>query len=88
MKVYSVKLTKIESTHTKLRTNEVEGFTIELPEVGKSFGMVSESLSDKMEGRLVTTSLIQELDKKDSVYTFKTKNSIYRLDVSGTQEID
>lgn len=87
MLVHKVRLKKIESSHTKLRTNEVVGITNELPTVGESFALVGESLTKGMDARLVHTTEIQSVDLKDSKYTFKTHNSTYELEILSTEEI-
>jgi len=89
MKIFKTLLTKVESNHTRLRTNEVEGTTIALPEVGKSFALVGKSLTEGAPFRLVNTSEITEVEKlSEDELQFKTLNSIYKLKVLGTEEID
>lgn len=88
MIAHKVKLTKIESNHNNLRTNEIEGVSLDLPEVGKSFYLVGESLTEGMDARVVTTTEIKSLEKTDNEYTFKTLNSTYKLEVLGTEEIE
>lgn len=89
MKAFKVVLTKVESTHNNLRTNEVDGLTLALPEKGKQFQMTGESLTKGASIRCVTTTEIKELDiEGDSDYTFKTLNSTYKLKVTGVEEIE
>ncbi len=78
-------LRKIASTHDKLRTNEVKGDLLYLPEIGTSVIMFSEPL-DPNEGntRMVKTSPVVELTllQKD-LYSITTRNSTYELEVLG-----
>ncbi len=76
-----VKLTKISNNVNDLRTNSVEGTTGKMPVVGSYFSMAAESLTPENNVRLVSTSLIQEIDQiSDSEVVFKTLNSTYRLE--------
>lgn len=70
-----VKMTKLSDNQNALRTNEIEGFCFELPQVGQPFVMYGEGI--EFGTRIVSTSLVQEVaDNK-----FKTLNSQYQLDV-------
>jgi hypothetical protein len=88
MKVYKVKLTKVESNHNNLRTNEIEGITQELPSVGKSFQLVGESLTQGMNARIVYTTEIQFVENMGNEYMFKTLNSTYKVEVLGEETVD
>jgi hypothetical protein len=85
MKVYEVRLTRVESNHNRIRTDSVEGMTSELPVVGKSFCLIGESLTEGMNARLVTTSKITKVDQNGDEYTFNTLNSTYKIEVLGTE---
>ena len=75
-----VKLTKIESTHSNLRTDTVEGMCTNLPEVGMSFVLWSEPLTTGHHYRQVATSPVQSVEVLSAdVLRFKTLNSIYEL---------
>lgn len=88
MKAYNVVLKKIESNHNNVRTNETEGQTLSLPEVGKNFSLVGASLTPGLTHRVITTTEIKEVESKgDGSYIFKTLNSTYGLVVTGTEEI-
>lgn len=78
-----VKLKKIESTHNNLRTNEIEGKTTHIPEVGHPFQIFGESLTEGNDFRCVTTTEVKESEyKEDSrIFTFKTLNSLYELEI-------
>lgn len=79
-----VKLTKIESTHNNLRTNDMIGEMICLPEVGRGIVVLNDQPLDPTVGdhRKIETSPVTEiLEKSDNMYKFKTLNSIYRLDI-------
>ena len=90
MITYKVILTKIESNHSRLRTSDVLGNTLELPQVGKSFYLVGESLTEGMIARVVTTSEISsvEVSEDGKEFTFKTQNSTYKVQVLGTEEVE
>jgi hypothetical protein len=78
---YRVKLTKIESNHNNLRTNEVVGVTNKLPEVGMRFQMLAAPLQTG-HVRYVDTSPIQNIFKvDDNTQTLHTMNSIYEFEV-------
>lgn len=88
MKAFKVILTKIESNHNNLRTNEVDGLTLEIPEKDKSFHMTSTPLTEGASIRSITTTPVKEVDKiTENLYTFKTLNSTYSLEIYGTEEI-
>ena len=76
-----VKLTKIESTHTNLRTNEMEGRTGSIPEVGHDIRIFGEGIEFGM--RMIHTTEVKEstFDKETKIFTFKTQNSTYSLEV-------
>jgi len=78
--MYEVRLVKIQSNHNNLRTNEIVGKCMELPEVGKTFLMTAPPLE---EGnlRIVLTTEIKECSflKEESKYLFQTQNSKYEL---------
>jgi len=78
-----VKLKKIESTHNNLRTDNIEGKTTRIPEIGHPFQLFAESLTEGGDFRSVTTTKIQESEyKEDSrTFVFKTLNSLYELEV-------
>lgn len=78
-KTYMVKLTKIRSDHQNLRTDEIKGATLTLPEKGKSFQLFGEGL--EFGTRVVTTTEIQVVDKIGNEYEFSTLNSTYKLEV-------
>lgn len=89
MTVYKVKLTRIESNHTNLRTDSVEGFTLQLPIKGSGLRVVGDSLTPGMSARVVNTSEIQSVDiKSDKEFDFTTLNSSYKLEVLGVEEIE
>lgn len=87
MKAYKVLLTKIESSHTNLRTPTVEGLTLELPVVEKNFSLSAAPLTPGAIVRRIDTTAIQEVVQEGSVYTFRTLNSTYKVEVLGTEEV-
>jgi len=83
MKTLNVKLTKIESNHNNLRTNDMVGTTSAIPEVGHEFSIFGESLSFHGGGRVIHTTIVKESDFNEDTKTFrfKTQNSTYELEV-------
>lgn len=88
MRIFKVLLTKVESNHNNLRTNEIEGATLALPEIGKGFDMSGEPLDPAMAVRVINTTEIKELEQNGDEFTFKTLNSTYKLKVLGTEDIE
>lgn len=81
MKRYQVVLEKVRSTHNNLRTDKVEGVTLELPKKGEYFSVVGESLTPGATARVVTTTEIQNVEQMGDEYMFTTMNSTYKLTV-------
>jgi len=89
MIAYKVILTKVDSTHKNLRTNSIEGKSIDLPEVGKVFFLIGEALTSGATSRFIQTSEISSVKKTgEDEYVFKTLNSTYNLKVLGTDLVD
>ncbi len=77
-------LTKLSSIHDNLRTDEVEGVTDKIPEVGQEFHLVGEALIErKGYARLIVTTKVKEvrLHPDDGSLEFWTENSHYGLQV-------
>jgi hypothetical protein len=88
MKTFNVTLTKIESTHNNVRTNETTGHTLALPEVGKNFFMTAPPL-ESGGVRMINTTEIKEVEiHSETEFTFKTQNSTYKVQVLGTEIIE
>lgn len=72
-----------------LRTDQVRGFFKKLPEVGESFLISSESLTEGKNVRLVRTSEVREVQSslEGSFFSirFKTLNSTYELSVDALE---
>lgn len=76
------RLFKISSTHSNLRTDQVDGECIGVPMVGDCFVMTSEPLTEGADVRIVATTTIREVAKlTKNLYEFKTRNSTYRFEV-------
>jgi len=75
-------LIKIESIHNNVRTDEMEGYCLDLPQLGKSFRIISlgGGLSVPSSDRMISTTSVNKMELIDD-YTveFRTKNSTYRL---------
>jgi hypothetical protein len=74
-KFFKVKMSRIESSHQNLRTDEIEGYASSLPLVGENFILLSKGLEVGV--RVVRTTPVTEL--RDS--SFKTQNSTYGFEV-------
>ncbi|NJO48254.1 MAG: hypothetical protein HC840_00900 [Leptolyngbyaceae cyanobacterium RM2_2_4] len=77
----NVKLTKIESTHNNLRTNEMVGKTGSIPE--KDYDIIVFGKGIEFSTRVIQTTVVQEsnYDKETKTFTFKTQNSTYTLEI-------
>jgi len=84
--IYKVRLTKVRSNHTKLRTDTIEGETVSLPEKGKSFTLIADPLNPNADFRSVYTTPIELVEKIDGEFMFHTLNSTYKLEVLGQSE--
>ena len=77
-----IKLTKIESKNDNLRTKEIEGNAPYLPEIGLSFVMFAEPLTEGTHIRQVTTSVVESMNKiSANKIRFKTMNSTYEIEI-------
>lgn len=76
-----VRLTKIKSNHTNLRTDKVDGFIGARPKVGETIILVGAPLASEATARLVHTTKIQTIntvnENKDII---ETRNSTYELE--------
>jgi hypothetical protein len=79
-------LERLESSHRHLRTDSITGMFAEPPRAGVSFSMVGESLTPEMDLRLVITSPVLDVEIDAMSYTFRTRNSTYRLTPAPSQE--
>lgn len=82
--MHKVRLTKIQSEHNNVRTNEVVGVTSSLPKIGDRFQMLSEAI-DKSQGanvRYIETSPVESLKSScENTIIMKTHYSTYELEV-------
>ncbi len=72
-----VRLVKIKSSHSNLRTDEIVGDAAQLPKIGYPFIMSAEPLETAAGMRYVKTSTVTMIDGE----VFHTLNSEYRLEV-------
>jgi hypothetical protein len=80
--MYYVTLKKIESTHSNVRTDQINGLATELPVVGQQFFMYSsEVLTEGTNVRHIHTSEIKDVkvDAQTGEIVFRTQNSLYAL---------
>jgi len=74
-------LTKLSDNKNALRTNNIEGDYSNAPSVGKSFTIFGEPLTKEADVRIITTSMVEEISaEEDHSITFRTLNSLYRLE--------
>ncbi len=80
-----VKLTKLSNNHNNLRTKEVIGSADKLPVVGERFVMTSRPLDQGASVRLISTSpvtgIYHDFNLHSELYTIKTENSTYLIEV-------
>jgi hypothetical protein len=81
-----VLLERLDSTNNALRTNNIEGYTLAEPQVGACFLMFGEPLDPAADARMVSTSLIQSVERDGEVFTFTTLNSTYRVTILDRQQ--
>lgn len=84
LKIFDIKLTRLSTTPTKLRTPVVIGTCDYLPKVGTSFLMFSKPIDPLADMRIVETSKITSVSMlvKDKHYMFTTETgSEYELNV-------
>ncbi len=77
--IHKVIFRKIKNNHNRLRTDEIEGETEELPTEGKAFTMFGEGLEFGV--RVINTSLAIKVEKSFNLYTFETASgSVYQVE--------
>lgn len=81
MSEHRVTLTKLESDHNNLRTSVIEGTCQAMPRVNESFRMLAEALEISAGVRIIVTSRVKKVTKKEGSYIFETQNSRYMLAV-------
>lgn len=82
MKKY--KLIKISSSHKNLRTDEFVGFSASPVCVGNIFRIFNnEPLDEKASYRVITTTPVATITKKENKTFFTTRNSEYSLEELG-----
>lgn len=76
-------LTRIESIHSNLRTDEVFGETKDLPMIGKSFVMSADPINENAFIRVIETSPVKEVrhHTEEGSLEFWTNNSHYGLQI-------
>jgi hypothetical protein len=82
LKTYRVLLEKV-SNGEALRTSSVTGMCFQLPVVNQPFKVFGEPLTSGTDVRMVSTSLVQEVnvDKDKGLYVVKTLNSTYNVTI-------
>lgn len=81
-------LSKVETNHNRVRTDEVSGEFYSTPEVGKNFIIFGEALCPVVKSaggfRQVHTSTVQKVDFNAELneFIFRTLNSTYKLRIT------
>lgn len=79
--IMRAKLTRIKSSHQNLRTDEVVGELLYLPEIGGPIRMAAEGL--EFGTRVIVTSPVIDIEQPDdSTYICETANSIYHIHIN------
>lgn len=79
-KEYKVRFQKISNNHNRLRSDDIEGVTNELPTEGKSFVFFGKGL--EFGTRVVNTSPVKIVLQKDDEYILHTESgSIYQVNL-------
>lgn len=74
-KMYKVRILCVSRPGgTVFRSDEIEGWTDKLPEVGLQFCMVGEPLDPAYDGRWVNTSLVVDMCWEENLIDFKTES--------------
>lgn len=78
-----VVLTRLQSSHQNLRSDEIEGTAPSLPQVGKNFILFGDPLAKGAIARLVATTPVKRIepDPDNGSMEFWTANSHYGLQV-------
>jgi len=80
-------LTKLSDNKNDMRTQSASGTFENPPTMGQPFQLFAQSIDPKMNLRVITTSLVQEItETEDTVIEFKTEFSHYRLETKWSQE--
>lgn len=74
-------LIKISNNDNALRTDSMEGEFEFFPKIGTSFRIFGESLTADGDIRIVTTSVVKNVEQIENIYRFQTLNSTYKLEV-------
>ena len=74
------RLTKIFSTHDRVRTNVVEGELKFTPTVGFPLQMIAPPLDKQADARFICTTPIKKIEEKDGKQMIHTANSLYSLE--------
>lgn len=90
LKMYKVKLTRVESTHQNLQRSEMMCRTPNLPKVGSAMMFYGDSLARYQGPSQIVTSFIKEVsfDKESGTFTVKTNNSTYTIEYLDKNERD
>lgn len=79
--MHHVRLTRVTSTHDRLRTDEVEGQCIGLPVIGRDFILIGKPLVEGYAFRFIQTTPVKSLKLENGSMIFTTDNSTYKLEV-------
>ncbi len=77
-----IKLAKVSSSHSRLRTEEVIGYVKKVPVIGSNFIMAAPPLDKSKDFRWIETSHIKSIEyTSENFLTFETENSVYNIEV-------
>ena len=81
-------LTRLKSTHSKLRTDVIEGNTEELPKLGNSFYLIAKGLAEGTTRYVSTTPVNKISPDGPNSMIFETKNTTYKLEYYEPKEFN
>lgn len=79
---------KISDNENALRTSEMEGIFKDPPEKGKSFRIIGQAINQESYGRMIITSMVQEVEKLNNGWKFDTLNSTYVVEIIERKPIE
>lgn len=79
--MHHIKFSKLTGG-SAIRTDTVEGICLTFPTKKTYFELYSKSLSPAANIRIITTNIVEEIDKKNNIFQIKTASgSIYIIEV-------
>ena len=75
------RLERIRSNHDNMRADTLEGHTTRLPILGEPFTLLCAAEDPSAPMRYLRTTKVLTIETLAGVYTFTTRNSVYKLTV-------